>query len=220
MGVRFGRAERDYLKQVMDSEILGSHRGTMTKRFEESFARKLGSKSGVAMNSAMSVLHSAVAAAEVGPGDEVICDPVVHFGAVAVMYNNGVPVFCDIDEHTFLIDPGSLEERITERTKAIICTHLFGLPCDMDSVMKLAENHGLMVIEDTAQALGATYKGRMAGTLGHIGVFSFEQSKHITSGDGGIGITGDGRLADRMRVIRIIGWRPEEHSNIAERWKE
>ena len=220
MGKRFDESERKYIDQVMDSELLGSHHGTMVKSFEEKFAERMGVKYAVAMNSAMSCLHSALAAVGVGPGDEVICDPIVHFGAAAVMYNNAIPVFADVDHKTFLIDPKSIEERVTERTRAIVCTHLFGLCCDMDRIMEIAQKHNLAVIEDSCQAITATCRGKLAGTMGDIGVFSFEQSKHITSGDGGIAITDDKALADEMKKMRIIGWVPEEAREVGERWKQ
>jgi len=191
----------------------------MVSSLEQEFAVKLEVKYAVAVNSAMSGLHCAVAAAEVGPGFEVICDPIVHFGAVATMYHNGVPIFADVKEDTFLIDSESVKERITDRTKAIICTHLFGLPCDMDPIMEIAKDHGLVVIEDAAQAIGAKYKDKAVGSIGDITVFSFEQSKHITSGDGGMVTTNSPEHADKVRVMRIIGFRPEERSLVSERWK-
>jgi dTDP-4-amino-4,6-dideoxygalactose transaminase len=217
---RFGKKEMENISKVMQSEILSSKHGEMTKVFEEKFAARWGAKYGIAMNSAMSVLHSAVAAAGVGPGDEVICDPIVHFGAAAVMYNNGVPVFADVNPYTFNMNPESMVSKVTERTKAIICTHLFGLPCDMDPIVEIARKHNLVVIEDSAQALGAMYKDKYAGTLGDIGIFSFEQSKHITSGDGGIGITNNKIIADEMGMTRLLGWIPEEASDVQERWKK
>lgn len=217
---RFGEAERKYIDQVMDSGLLASHHGTMVKRFEEKFAEKMGVKYAVAMNSAMSCLHSALAAVGVGPGDEVICDPIVHFGAAAVMYHNAIPVFADVDYKAFLIDPESIEKRITERTRAILCTHLFGLCCDMDRIMEIAQKHNLAVIEDSCQAITATCNEKIAGTMGNIGIFSFEQSKHITSGDGGIAITNDEALADEMKKMRVIGWVPEEARDVGERWKK
>ncbi|RJS85020.1 DegT/DnrJ/EryC1/StrS family aminotransferase [Candidatus Bathyarchaeota archaeon] len=219
---RFGVLERKYLMQVLDSEMLGDGRSgsVMVNSLEREFAKKMEVKYAIAVNSGMSGLHCAVAAADVGPGDEVICDPIVHFAASAVMYHNAVPVFADVKEDTFLIDPESIEERISNYTKAIICTHLFGLPCDMDPIMKIAKEYGLTVIEDVAQAIGARYKGRYTGSLGDMGVFSFQQSKHITSGDGGMVTTDSSELADKVRVMRILGYKPEALSVLSERWKE
>ena len=217
---RFGQPELDNLATVIESGKLGSHHGELTTQLERDFANWLEVGHAVAVNSAMSGLHAAVAAAGVGPGDEVVCDPVVHFGGAATMYNNGVPVFCDIDADSMNMDPDSLEACITPRTRAIICTPIFGNPCDYEGILGVAEKHGLPVIEDAAQALGATYRGRPAGTVGTMGVFSFEQSKHLTSGDGGMAVSDSPKLADAMRQLRLIGWRPRDRENVAERWKE
>jgi perosamine synthetase len=217
---RFGQSEADNLLKVVESEMFKGIDGQFMPRLEQMFQERLNVEHAVAMNSAMSVLHSAVAAAGVGPGDEVVCDPVVHFGGAAAMYHNGVPVFCDIDADSMNMDPESLEACITERTRAIICTPIFGNPCDYDGILRVADKHGLPVIEDAAQAFGATYRGKAVGTCGAIGSFSFEQSKHLTSGDGGMGVTNRLELADAMRQIMIIGWRPRDRANVAERWKE
>ena len=186
------------VKEVLDSGDLCSIGGKMTPRFERAFAEEMKVKHAVAMNSAMSVLHAAVAAAGAGAGDEVICDPLVQFGAVAAMYNNAIPVFADVRRDTHLVDPESIKERITERTKAIICTHLWGLPCDMDPIMEIAAAHDLIVVEDIAHAIYATYKGRLTGSLGHIGSFSFQMGKQLGLGDAGMGTTNDDYLADRL----------------------
>ena len=217
---RFGQPELDNLAKVIGSGKLGSHHGELTTQLEQDFANWVEVGHAVAVNSAMSGLHAAVAAAGVGPGDEVICDPVVHFGGAAIMYNNGVPVFCDIDADSMNMDPDSLEACITPRTRAIICTPIFGNPCDYDGILRVAQKHGLAVIEDAAQALGASYNGKAAGTVGTMGVFSFEQSKHLTSGDGGMAVSDSLELADSMRQLRLIGWRPRDRENVAERWKE
>jgi perosamine synthetase len=161
----------------------------------------MGAKHGVAMNSAMSVLHASVAAAGAGAGDEVICDPVCAFGAVAVMYNNAVPVFVDIDPVTLTMDPNKLEAKITERTKALIVTHVWGLPAEMDRIVEIAHRHSLVVIEDCAHALFATYKGKHAGTWGDIGSFSFQMSKQMGLGDGGMAVTDNDELAKSLGLM-------------------
>jgi len=194
----FGDEDLALVKEVLQSGNLCSLSGKMTKRFEEEFARAVGAKHAVAYNSAMSVLHGAVAAAGAGAGDEVICDPMVQFGAVAAMYNNAVPVFADVDRDTHLMSPESIRARVTPRTKAIIVTHLWGLPCDMDPIMQIAREHNLVVIEDNAHGLFARYKGSYTGTLGHIGSFSFQMSKHLATGDGGMATTDDAFLYDRL----------------------
>lgn len=199
----FGEQDLELLREVLHSGQLCSLSGKMTARFEEAFARRLNARHALGCNSAMSGLHWALAAAGVGPGVEVICDPIVHFAGFAVMYHNGVPIFADVDPRTHNMDPNSVRERVTPRTKAIVCTHLWGLPCDMDPILQIAREHDLIVIEDCAHALFATYKGRYTGTLGHIGVFSFQQSKHLATGDGGMIVTNDDSLYTKMRD----GWK-------------
>ena len=216
MAVRiYDDRELTLIKEILDSGKLCAIRGKYAPMFEQAFAEAMGAKHAVAMNAAMSLLHAAVSASGAGPGDEVICDPIVQFGGLATMYNNAVPVFADVRPDTFTIDPESVRARITERTKAILCTHLWGVPCDMDPIMDIARQHNLVVIEDCAHALFAQYKGRYAGTLGHIGVFSFQQSKHLSTGDGGAATMDDDGLHDRLErlsdptfgsVARQLSW--------------
>ncbi len=207
---RFGQLELDYLAKVIASGTLNSKTGKFTTRLEERFAEWVGAEYAVAMNSAMSVLHTAVAAAGVGPGVEVACDPVVHFGGAAVMYHNGVPVFCDIDEDSWNMDPDSLEACITEHTGAVICTPMWGNPPDYDGILRVADRYGLPVIEDVAHGVGGSYRGRPLGTLGSIGSYSFQEAKHLTSGDGGMAVTNRADMVEKMLEMRIIkttlGW--------------
>ena len=201
----FDEHELAAVKQVLDSGELCSIGGTVGRQFEEEFAQLIGAKRAVAVNSGMSALHCAIYAAGAGAGDEVICDPMVQFGSMAVIYNNAVPVFADVRRDTHLIDPESVRERITERTKAIICTHLWGLPCDMDPLMALADEYGLAVIEDNAHGLLAEYDGRLTGTLGHMAEFSFQMSKHIGLGDAGMATVMDERFIDGVLACSGIG---------------
>jgi dTDP-4-amino-4,6-dideoxygalactose transaminase len=194
----FDEEDLKAVKKVLDSGNLSSMGGKATSAFEAAFAHALGACYAVAMNSAMSVLHSAVIAAGAGAGDEVICDPVCVFGAVASMYNNAVPVFVDINPVTWNMDPDLIEAKITERTKAIIVTHVLGLPAEMDRIMAVARKHGLTVIEDCAHSLFATYDGKNTGTWGDIGSFSFQMSKQLALGDGGIGVTDNQELAKTL----------------------
>jgi len=194
----FDEKELQAVKQVLDSGNLSSMGGKATAAFEAAFAQALGAHYGVAMNSAMSVLHSAVMAASAGAGDEVICDPVCVFGAVSAMYNNAIPVFVDIDRTTWNMDPGLIEAKVTERTKAIIVTHVCGLPAEMDRIAAVAKKHNLIVIEDCAHSLFATYKGKFTGTWGDIGSFSFQMSKQMALGDGGMAVTSDEALAKAL----------------------
>jgi dTDP-4-amino-4,6-dideoxygalactose transaminase len=198
----FGERELELVREVLNSGMLsGLGGGQLTPRFEREFAAAVGGQYGVAMNSAMSVLHSAVKAAGAGAGDEVLCDPVCVFGAVATMYNNAVPVFVDIDPVTHNMDPDLIEARITDRTRALIVTHVWGLPAPMDRIVEIAHRHNLLVIEDCAHALFAVYKGRQAGTWGDIGSFSFQMSKQLGLGDGGMAVTGSDALRDDLALM-------------------
>ena len=194
----FDQQDLEAVARVLESGQLCSIRGTVGRAFEEQFARLIGVKKAVAVNSGMSALHCAVYAAGAGAGDEVICDSLVQFGSMAAIYHNAVPVFADVQRDTHLIDPESVRERISERTKAIICTHLWGLPADVDALMEIAREHNLVVIEDNAHAFFAEYKGRYTGTLGHMAEFSFNQGKHLSLGDAGMVTTTDERFADDL----------------------
>jgi len=204
---RFGEEELGLIKEVLDSGFGASTTGSMNQRLESAFAKKFGVGYAVNHNSGTSTMHSCLAAAGVGPGDEVILP---GFGVMATcfvaMYVNAVPVFCDIDPDTFLMDVEDVKKRITPRTRAIIPVALYGLPCDMDPIMELAREHNLTVIEDNAQCYLGYYKGRIAGSIGHMASFSFENSKHMTTGDGGTVITDDADLAYRVRKFACIGF--------------
>jgi perosamine synthetase len=152
------------------------------------------------MNCAMSVLHASIISAGVEQGDEVICDPVCVFGALATIYQRARPVFADCQPVTFNMDPDQIEDKITRRTKAIIVTHIGGLPAEMDRIMPIARKHGLMVIEDCAHALFARYKGKSAGAWGDIGSFSFQASKQLSTGDGGMAVTNSEKLARALAL--------------------
>jgi len=206
---RFTGNERKYIAEVMDRGVLSSRHGTMNGRFERAFAEKFGAKYAITVNTGTSTLHSAVACAGVGEGDEVIVPAfTIICSAAAVVHHNGTPVYADIDRRTFNIDPEDVRRKITERTKAIMPVPISGLPCDMDPIMQIAEEHGLLVIEDSAQTfLGKDDKGRIAGTIGHCGSFSFEQTKHMTTGDGGLLVTNDPDLARRLRQVGEHGAR-------------
>jgi len=197
----FGKEELKYLKEVLRSGRLSVlDGGKMQGRFERAFARAHGVKHAVAMNSAMSVLFSSVITAGVGPGDEVLCDPVCVFGSLAVLYQRGKPVFVDCQPVTFNMDPDQIEAKITKRTKAIIVTHIAGLPAEMDRIMPIARKHGLMAIEDCAHAFLSKYKGKRAGSWGDIGSFSFQASKQLGLGDGGMATTNKKAIADALAL--------------------
>jgi perosamine synthetase len=194
----FDNKELDLISEVLASGTLSALDGQMTPRFESEFAKSMNAKYAVAMNCAMSVLHTGVIVSGAGAGDEVICDPIFVFGAVAAMYNNAVPVFVDIDPVTMNMNPDLIEEKITDRTKAIIVTHAWGLPAKMDRIVEIAHKHNLLVIEDCAHALFATYKGKFAGTWGDVGSFSFQMSKQMGLGDGGMAVTNDEEIAKAL----------------------
>ena len=179
----------------------------MMKRLEQAFAERFGVRYAISFINGTATLHAALAAAGVGPGDEVIVPPLTMAStAFSVLHAGAVPVFADIDPRTWTIDPQSIAERITERTKAIIPVSIYGLSPDMDPIMELAAEHDLFVLEDDAQCFLGTYKSRLVGTLGHAASFSFQSSKHMTSGEGGMVITNDPDLANRVRRFGSLGY--------------
>jgi len=199
--------ELKYLKEVLDSEFRSSKGSTMMLRFEEAFAIRFGSKYAISFVNGTATMHAALEAWGISPGDEVIVPPLTMSATTfAVLQANATPVFADVDLETFQISPASIESRITPKTRAIITVALYGLSPDMDSIIKLARKHNLLVIEDNAECFMGTYKGRIAGTLGHCGSFSFQSSKHLTSGEGGIMITDNLELAEKMRKVQSLGY--------------
>lgn len=177
--------------------------GSEVAAFEEEFAAYSQSKFGIGVNTGTSALHLALLAANVGPGDEVITVPFTFVATVAAIhYTGATPVFVDIDPQTFTIDVTAIEAAITERTKAIIPVHLYGLPADMDPILEIANRRGIVVIEDAAQAHGAEYKGRRAGSMGDMGCFSFYPGKNLGAyGEGGMVVTNS---VDHTRKIRML----------------
>jgi perosamine synthetase len=204
---RIGQKERDYVLEVLDTEFRSSKGSVMMKRLETAFSERFGVKYSIAHCNGTATLHSALVAAGVGIGDEVIVPPLTMSStAFAVLHANAVPVFADIDKETFTIDPQSVADRITPRTKAIIPVSLYGLSPDMDPIMELASQHNLVVIEDDAQCFLGKYKGRLVGTIGHMSSFSFQSSKHMTSGEGGMVVTDDLDLATKVRRFSSLGY--------------
>ena len=173
--------ELEYLKKVLQSESWSATVGSWNQELEKAFARKIGTKYGIALNSGTSTLHAALEAAGVKPGDEVISPTVtVIMDTTATLHANAIPVYVDVDPETFTINPKDIERKMTPKTKAIITVGIYGLSPDMDPIMELAKKHGIVVIEDNAQCFLNTYKGRMAGTIGHMSSYSFENTKHIS----------------------------------------
>jgi perosamine synthetase len=208
-GWRFSGNELLYVKEVLESGFAGATTGSMNQRLERAFAERFGVTYSITSNSGTSTLHQALAAFGVVKGDEVILpalSPVMC--GYAVLHAGATPVFADIDAETFLMDPNSVAANISPRTKAIMAVHLYGLPCNMDAIMGIAAEHDLYVLEDCAQCfLGKDDKGRLGGTIGHAGSWSFENSKHMSTGDGGLLATNDDVLAERMRKFGGIGFK-------------
>jgi perosamine synthetase len=191
------------LRATLASGWVGS--GPRTVEFERRFGEFLGVEHVVALNSASAALHLAMLAAEV-EGQEVLTTSMTFVSTNhAILLGGGRPVFCDIEEDTLNISPREIERKITPTTRAIIVVHYGGLACDMDPVMELAREHGLWVIEDAAHACGGLYKGRKLGTIGDMGCFSFQATKNMTTGDGGVLATNDPALAARVRRLRWMG---------------
>lgn len=213
--VTIGEEEKRAVMEVLDSTVLSKFLGTWSPDFfggprvqklEREWADYFGIRHAVSVNSATSGLYAAVGAAGVGPGDEVIVSPyTMTASATAALVYGGIPVFADIDPDTFCLSPASIRERITPRTRAIIVVDLFGHPAEMDEIMRIARQHGLVVIEDAAQAPGARYHGRNAGTLADLGVFSLNYHKTIHCGEGGVVVTNSDEYAGRLQLIRNHG---------------
>ena len=200
--------ELEYVKKVLSSESWSSTSGTWCQLLEKEFSQKFNSEYAVAMNSGTSTLHAALEAVGVTAGDEVISPALtVIMDTTATIHANAIPVYADIDPLTFNIDPSDIERKITDKTKAIIAVSLYGLPCDMDGIMKIARAHNIPVIEDNAQCFLSTYKGKLAGTLGDISSWSFENSKHMSCGEGGIITTNNEAYAQMARKIAGHGYK-------------
>lgn len=207
-----GDGEKAAVQRVLDSGVLSRFLGTWHQDFyggpevqalEREWAAYFDVKHAITVNSATSALYAAVGAVGIEPGDEVIVSPyTMSASAVAPLVYNAIPVFADIEPEYFCLDPKSVEERITERTKAIIVVDIFGLPYDRDAINAIAKRHGLAVIEDCAQAPGVLYKSQFAGTLADIGIYSLNYHKHIHSGEGGVLVTNDDALAEKLQLIR------------------
>lgn len=180
--------------------------GPAVARFESDVAEYVGATYGVAVSSGTAALHVAALALGVGPGDEVIVPPMTFAAtANAVVYAGATPVFVDVREADLLLDPKLVEAAITPHTRAIFAVDYAGQPCDWDELRAVADRHGLALLADGCHALGATYRGRSVGTLADLTVFSFHPVKHITTGEGGMVVTEDAALADRMRSLRNHG---------------
>ena len=205
---RFKGNEMKYLKEVIDSGEASGTSGGMNQRFEKLFAEKVGAKYAVSFNSGTGTLHAALDSLGVGYGDEVIIPPLTVISNIdVVLAQNAIPVFADIDPKTFNMDPKDVEKKITSKTKAIMPVSLYGVPCDLEAFQELADRYSIGIINDAAQAHGATYKGKMLGEFPVITSYSTENSKHISTGDGGIVVTNDIEQAELMRKFGSLGYR-------------
>jgi len=204
---RISLREYGYVKEVLDSEFRGKKGPSMCKRLEDSFCKVLNIEHAVSTSSGTAALHCALAACGIRPGDEVIVPPLTMAStSLAVLYQGATPVYADVDPDTFTLDPISVVKAITKRTRAIIPVHLYGLPVDMDAIMNIARVHDLLIIEDCAQSMLSKYKDKLTGTMGHVGIFSLQASKHLTCGEGGILVTSDSELAARARAFSSVGY--------------
>ena len=213
------KAQYRSIREEVDAAVLGVldsgqfTLGSEVAAFEREFAEYCGAAQGVGVNTGTSALHLALLAAGVGPGDEVITVPFTFVATVsAIHYTGAKPVFVDIDPESFTMNPATLAAAITPRTKAIVPVHLYGQPADMDPILEVARKRGLVVIEDACQAHGAEYRGRRAGSMGHMGCFSFYPGKNLGAyGEGGMVVTDDPAYARMIRMLRDWGAEQKYH---------
>ena len=206
-GRSLGEAELAALAAVIGSGTLTSTKGSAVAALEAAFAAELGVRHAIACASGSAAIHCAVAAIDQEPGDEIVTTAITDMGALTpILYQGAIPVFADVDPRSGNVTAETVAARLGPRTRAIVATHLFGNPCDMPALLALADRHGIPLIEDAAQALGADIAGRPAGSLGRIGCFSLQQGKHMTCGEGGLVVTNDDALARRIRLFVNKGW--------------
>ncbi|CAN5596935.1 DegT/DnrJ/EryC1/StrS family aminotransferase [soil metagenome] len=206
-GRTFGAEEIAAVKEVLTSGVLITTKGKSGKLLEKEFAEKLGVKYAYACNSGSAAVHVAVAAINPNPGDEIITTSVTDMGALTpIIFQGAIPVFADVDPKTLNVTAETIQKVLSEKTRAIIVTHLFGNPCEMKAIVELADERGIPVIEDTAQSFLAKCDGKYAGTIGKIGAFSFQQGKQMTTGEGGIVVTNDDEIARRMYLFINKAW--------------
>jgi len=206
-GRTLGAEEIAALSDAIRTGTLTSTKGQFVRTFEKEFARAVGAKHAYACASGTAAVHLAIAAVDPNPGDEIITTPITDMGALTpILYQGAIPVFADVDDRTCNVTAKTIEAKLSDKTKAIVVTHLFGNPCEMDEIMELAAARNLPVIEDCAQAFLASYGGKAVGTIGRIGCFSLQQGKHITTGEGGIVTSDDDALARRMYLYINKAW--------------
>ena len=209
------KQERDLLNEVLDSGVLSGfaanfderfHGGRMVKQLEQEICKYFKVKHAVTFNSATSALQAALAAARIGPGDEVITSPFTMTATPSsILMNNAIPIFADIENRFFCIEPNSIKESLSPRTKALLVVDLCGQPAQLDAIMDIARDNNLVVIEDASHAISAKYKGKFVGTIGDMGIFSFNYHKIIQTGEGGVVVTDNDDYAYRLELIRNHG---------------
>jgi perosamine synthetase len=206
-GRDLGAEELELLARVIQTGTLTSTKGSFTRTLEQKFAEVLEVKKAHACASGTAAVHLAVAAIDPSPGDEIVTTSITDMGALTpILYQGAVPVFAEVDPKTLNLTAQTIEPCLSERTKAIIVTHLFGNPCEMSEIMELARSRNIPVIEDCAQAYLARVNGQYVGTFGAIGCFSMQQGKHMTTGEGGMVVTNDDALARRMFLFINKAW--------------
>lgn len=212
-GRSLGEEELALLREVVESGNLFAVGGRVVPQFERELSETFGVAHARAVSSGSAAVHTALGALDIAPGDEVVTSPITDMGAISpILFQGAVPVFADVDPDTLNVTADTIRARLTERTRAVVLTHLFGNPCDMDPILRLTGDRGIPVIEDSAQAYLATYHGRLVGTIGDIGAFSLQQTKAMTCGEGGFVITNSPELARRARLWADKGWGYEDES--------
>jgi perosamine synthetase len=206
-GRTLGDEEVAAVTAAIRSGTLTSTKGAFVRELESRFAEMLGVRHAFACASGTAAIHCAIAAVDPNPGDEIVTSPITDMGALApILYQGAIPVFADVDTRTCNVTAATIADRISDRTKAIIATHLFGNPCEIDEIVALGRRLGIPVIEDCAQAFLATYNARPVGTTSEIGCFSLQQGKHITTGEGGLIVTNDEALSRRIFLFINKAW--------------
>lgn len=206
-GRRLGAEEISMLTEAIRSGTLTSTKGTLVTTLERQFAAKVGTEHAYACASGTAAVHTAIAAIDPDPGDEIVTSPITDMGALApILYQGAIPVFAEVDPRSWNITADTIAACLSDRTKAIVVTHLFGNPCVMGEIMELAQSRNIPVIEDCAQAYLAQHMNRTVGTIGSIGCFSLQQGKHMTTGEGGLVCTNDAKLARRMFLFINKAW--------------
>ena len=214
-GRDIGKEELELVTEVIQSGNLGYLHGTKIKQFQKEWASLYNVNTAVAVSSGTAAIHTALIFLNIGPGDEVLVPAITDMGTViAVLLQNAVPIFVDVELQTQNMNPKDIENMITKRTKAIVPVHLYGFPCDMNPIMEIAKRYELFVVEDCCQAHLTEYKGKLVGTIGDVGCFSFQQSKQMTTGDGGMVITNKDEICGKkLQLCADKGWPRDEYRN-------